>query len=270
MAYRISAFRYAPYQYKFSNEVKELLPQHYLRRCKEYMEADPLTVHWQPDTRKFTVHPKTGERVKVQNVPLKVMYPEVSNKDLWGGEGIIVGHRKKKHLSPKTPKLWLPYIFKRPLYSEIFDKFYLVRVTPRTLNLIDACYGFDHYILQTNEVNLNSQLGMKFKREMLVALATNDFYDGQPEKQGKILKRYEKYMLPLEEAEWIGLPAGEAVTKAREIHAEENPTIPLKEYFIDELSEKFKETSLDDDSSESQSWINKLNIFSKSDEAKKS
>lgn len=39
-------------------------------------------------------------------------------------------------------------MFKRELYSEILDHKFTIKVTARTLDLIDAAYGFDFYILK--------------------------------------------------------------------------------------------------------------------------
>lgn len=39
-------------------------------------------------------------------------------------------------------------MFDRNLYSEILDHKFRITVTMRTLDLIDAAYGFDFYILK--------------------------------------------------------------------------------------------------------------------------
>ena len=50
-------------------------------------------------------------------------------------------------MSNRVKKLWKPQLLKRELYSEILDHKFTITVTPRTLDLIDAAYGFDLYIL---------------------------------------------------------------------------------------------------------------------------
>ena len=42
-------------------------------------------------------------RVRVQNVPIPLMYPREADEGLWAGEGIISGFKKKddKHLKPR-------------------------------------------------------------------------------------------------------------------------------------------------------------------------
>lgn len=51
-------------------------------------------------------------------------------------------------MSTRLRKTWKPQLFKRELYSEILDHKFTITVTARTLDLIDAAYGFDFYILK--------------------------------------------------------------------------------------------------------------------------
>lgn len=46
--------------------------------------------------------------------------------------------------------MWKPQLLQRELYSEILDTKFAVTVTARTLDLIDAAYGFDFYILKAS------------------------------------------------------------------------------------------------------------------------
>jgi large subunit ribosomal protein L28 len=64
-----------------------------------------------------------------------------------------------------------PDLKKVTLYSEVIDKHLLLTVTERTMRLIDDCFGFDFYLLRTPDVDINSQLGMKLKRIILISLA---------------------------------------------------------------------------------------------------
>lgn len=45
-------------------------------------------------------------------------------------------------------------MFKRELYSEILDHRFTITVTARTLDLIDAAYGFDFYILKVRRSHI--------------------------------------------------------------------------------------------------------------------
>ncbi len=51
-------------------------------------------------------------------------------------------------LSTRLRKTWKPQLFNRELYSEILDQKFTVTVTARALDLIDAAFGFDFYILK--------------------------------------------------------------------------------------------------------------------------
>lgn len=51
-------------------------------------------------------------------------------------------------MSTRLRKTWKPQVFKRELYSEILNHKFTITVTARTLDLIDAAYGFDFYILK--------------------------------------------------------------------------------------------------------------------------
>lgn len=57
-------------------------------------------------------------------------------------------------MSTRLRKVWKPQLFKRQLYSEILDHKFTISVTARTLDLIDAVYGFDFYILKVRQCYL--------------------------------------------------------------------------------------------------------------------
>ncbi len=72
---------------------------------------------------------------------------------------------------------------------------------------------------------------------MLIRLAKKDtdLYPNNPEKQTEIYERYKQLVLPLEEAEWIGLKPWEAMTKQKKIEEEKTRASlgPLKEKFAE-------------------------------------
>lgn len=243
------------YSYVWTEECERLLPKHYKSRCLEYMLREPTPVHWFADPRKYKLD-KYGTRLPVVNHPIQVRYPVQCNKGLWGGEGIVQGSSKKKIYSTRVPRVWFPQIYNRALYSEILDQWFSIPVTMRAMYLIDDAYGLDSYILGTHERDLNSKLGMDLKRKLLVALAKQSLYPDNPEKREKILKKYEKYIIPLEEAEWVGLSIQEALQKAKEIQSAK-PVVPLKEIFKKQLVEQLHE-KLDEAESE-----NKLVVLDK-------
>ncbi|XP_047676912.1 39S ribosomal protein L28, mitochondrial isoform X3 [Tachysurus fulvidraco] len=172
------------------------LPQHYL---KSHLDASlPTAVHWRPLGVKYRANPKTGLKERVQDVPIPIYYPPESQDGLWAGEGWICGYRYANNdkLSARVKKIWKPQLFKRELYSEILNQKFNITVTSRTLDLIDAAYGFDFYILKTPKQDLNSKFGMDLKRAMLLRLAHKDteLYPDDPTRREKIYNKYKACM----------------------------------------------------------------------------
>lgn len=67
-------------------------------------------------------------------------------------------------MTKRLKKTWKPQLFKRELYSEILNHKFTISVTARTLDLIDAAFGFDFYILKVirncpNTTNLHLRSG---------------------------------------------------------------------------------------------------------------
>lgn len=58
-------------------------------------------------------------------------------------------------LATRVYKCWKPQLFTRELYSEILDHNFSITVTARTLDLIDAAYGFDYYILKVTTTRMS-------------------------------------------------------------------------------------------------------------------
>ncbi|MGH0176200.1 UNVERIFIED_CONTAM: hypothetical protein FKN15_072303 [Acipenser sinensis] len=202
---------------KLKQGIYTRLPGHYLRSLQE--SRPPAAVHWKPLGVNSRVNPKTGHRERMQDVPIPVYYPPESQSGLWGGEGWIVGYRYANNdkLSNRLKKVWKPQLFNRELYSEILDHKFKITVTARTLDLVDAAYGFDFYILRTPQEDLNSKLGMDLKRAMLLRLARKDteLYPENPAKRETVFNKYKEFVIPAEEAEWVGLSLEEAVEKQR-------------------------------------------------------
>ncbi|XP_017580002.1 39S ribosomal protein L28, mitochondrial [Pygocentrus nattereri] len=231
---------------KLKKGIYARLPQHYLRAQQD--TTPPTPVHWKPLGVKYRVNPKTGQRERVQDIPIPIYYPPESQDGLWGGEGWITGYRYTNNdkLSAKVKKIWKPQLFKKELYSEILDQRFTVTVTARALDLIDAAYGFDFYILKTPKQDLNSKFGMDLKRAMLLRLARKDteLYPDDPNQREKIYNKYKQFEIPAEEAEWVGLSLEEAVEKQRRLeHKDPEPLYKscvdklVKELAIQKLSE---------------------------------
>ncbi|XP_018604068.1 large ribosomal subunit protein bL28m isoform X2 [Scleropages formosus] len=225
---------------KLKEGIYARLPQHYLRSLQE--TRPPTAVHWKPLGVKYRLNPKSGVRERVQDVPIPIYYPPESQRGLWGGEGWISGYRYANNdkLSTRVKKCWKPQLFDRFLYSEILDHKFCITVTMRTLDLIDAAYGFDFYILKTPKEDLNSKLGMDLKRAMLLRLARKDteLYPEDPDRRERIYNKYKQFVIPEEEAEWVGLSLEEAVEKQRLLEHKEPTPLFYKcvENLVKELS----------------------------------
>ncbi|XP_053132720.1 39S ribosomal protein L28, mitochondrial [Hemicordylus capensis] len=222
------------------------LPQHYLRRLREDAAAQSPAVHWKAHSAKFVRDPATGQRQRVQNVPIEPYFPPESQEGLWGGEGLISGFRYANNdkLSTRLKKTWKPQLFYRELYSEILDKKLRITVTMRTLDLIDEAYGFDFYILKTPKAELCSKVGMDLKRTMLLRLARQDpsLHPDDPAKREAVYNKYKEFVIPEEEAEWVGLTLEEAVEKQRLL--ERKDPVPLFKVYAEELVQQFQEQKL--------------------------
>ncbi|XP_060064355.1 large ribosomal subunit protein bL28m-like [Ylistrum balloti] len=231
---RIPKLKKAAYSYAWDKNADQILPDHYKRRCIDFQTRDPPAVHYKPNKAKWRFDSSQYRPVPVQNVPPEVTYPEAITNGLFGGEGYIRGFKRKSKFNPRVPKVWAPVVRVEYLHSEILNQWFKINTTDRVMNQITKLMGLDNYILATHERDLNSRLGMTLKRQMLVALAQpENLYPDNPEKRTLIMKSYGKYVIPLEEAEWIGLPASIAVQKAKaEIKAEKDAQdIPLRDVY---------------------------------------
>ncbi|KAK5604711.1 39S ribosomal protein L28, mitochondrial [Crenichthys baileyi] len=226
---------------KLKQGIYARLPKYYLKSLEQ---KEPTPVHWRPLGVQYRANPKTGLKERVQDVPIPIYYPPQSQDGLWGGEGWITGYRYANNdkMSNRLKKTWKPQLLKRELYSEILDHKFSITVTPRTLELIDAAFGFDFYVLKTPKEDLNSKLGMDLKRAMLLRLARRDkeLYPNDPVKRDTIYSKYKQFEIPEEEAEWVGLTLEEAVEKQRLLeHKEPEPQFKvLVEELVQELQMK--------------------------------
>ncbi|XP_034460316.1 39S ribosomal protein L28, mitochondrial [Hippoglossus hippoglossus] len=224
---------------KMTQGIYARLPKHYLKSLEK---KEPTPVHWRPLGVQYRANPVTGHKERVQDVPIPIYYPPEAQDGLWGGEGWISGFRYANNdkMSNRLKKTWKPQLFKRELYSEILDHTFTITVTPRTLNLIDAVYGLDFYILRTPKEDLNSKVGMDLKRAMLLRLVrrNTELYPNDPVKREKVYSKYKQFEMPEEEVEWVGLSLEEAVEKQRQLDHKEPK--PLFKACVDELVEKLR------------------------------
>lgn len=222
---------------KLTEGIYARLPKHYLKSLEK---QEPTPVHWKPLGVKYIPHPVTGKKKRVQDVPIPIYYPPETHHGLWGGEGHVAGWRYANNdkMSTRLRKTWKPKLFRRELYSEILNHKFTITVTARTLDLIDADYGFDFYILKTPKVDLCSNLGMNLKRAMLLRLARKDteLYPDDPVKRDQVYSKYKEFEIPEEEAEWVGLTLEEAVEKQRQLEHKEPE--PLFKSLVDSLAKE--------------------------------
>ncbi|KAH9587622.1 39S ribosomal protein L28, mitochondrial, variant 2 [Schistosoma haematobium] len=228
----------------FYNQIKEVisrLPPHYKKR---YLQNQHELANERVCNSSLRKH-ETGIALPSSyfDTPMKIVYPPESQKCLWGGEGIIQGYWEKKTPRPRFPKTWSPVLMENVFHSEILDRWMIIIATDSALRQIEKASGFDFYILSTPESKLKSRLGMHLKRDMLVTLA-------KAKMNGKMKKSWEKYskfIIPLEEAEWIGLTLEEAVKKQMKMEHEisRSQLKPLKfslaEKLIDSLRNPVKD-----------------------------
>ncbi|KAJ1347903.1 hypothetical protein KIN20_003082 [Parelaphostrongylus tenuis] len=217
------------------------LPKHYCKRYWENLLRDVTPVHYRPPAFRLYWDPVRNVEIEAENYPLYVIYPPEADEGLWGGEGVVKGWRQsrpftKKKVLPRhwVPRLYFPNLKRHVLYSEILDKHMEITVTERALRLIEQNFGLDYYILRTPEIDLVSKLGNSLKREMLLKLANNECYPHDEERRRYIMRKYAEFIIPAEEAEWVGLDLNEAARKQQDLE-EQQVSEPLKFKYEREL-----------------------------------
>lgn len=168
------------------------------------------------------------------------------DKGLWGGEGVVKGYKEsrpytKKKILPRhwIPRWYFPNIIQQYYYSEVLDKYFKFGTTPRSQQLIDDAFGLDLYLLTTPEIDINSNMGMKLKREILMKLAKADYFTEDDERHNYIKQKYAPYTIPLKEAEWVGLRLNQAAMKQQDIE-DNTADVPEKYRFEQELLKKLE------------------------------
>lgn len=220
--------------------LKGRLPRHYVEFYKQWAKGPQAYIHDEKPKSRFkkdefgNVH-----RVHVPRIP--ILYPDEFHQGLWGGEGVVKGGLEpeyKKHMAhyrPAKESYWFPNLHLGVVYSEILNIHMEVVMTERAERLIDEAYGLDNYLLKTQVNEIYSHFGLKLKRELLLTLANaeEDLYPDEKGKQKTILDKYKDYILPLEEADWHGLPLHEALHKQHTLDRieEEESIKPLKEEY---------------------------------------
>jgi large subunit ribosomal protein L28 len=123
------------------------------------------------------------------------------------------------------------------LYSEILDANMLFVVTERAMRLVDDACGLDYYLLKTPEIDFGSQLALDLKRLLLIKLAKGDYHQGDGERHRYVREKYSEFVLPLEEAEWVGLDLNAACRKQQDTE-DNSRSVPLKYIYEKQLLEE--------------------------------
>lgn len=247
------------------------VPEHYKKFYWQWQVAPRTPVHYIPEEGNFKKLP-SGVVQQVENVPVLLVQPKELHHGIWGGEAVVRGFKKKKKTLRRSPHYWVPTLKSTVLYSEILDRYMTITVTERTLKLVDEHYGFDNYILKTPPNDLMSQLAIKLKREMLLALAKGTLYPTNPAKKEELLEKYKEYIVSEEEAEWYGLTPKEAATKQKIIE-EDIPLQPLKLSFRKEFIEYLENNKVELEEAKAEeakssfssgsSWLSSVNPFTR-------
>ncbi|NXE65556.1 RM28 protein, partial [Calcarius ornatus] len=179
------------------------LPQHYLASLQD--DTPPTPVHWEPHGLRYRRNPRTGQRERVQDVPVPVYYPPAANEGLWGGEGWVRGFRYARgdKLSTRLPKTWKPQLFKRQQCAKALGKIVKNNKLKTskvlcTIKLLQEGFppgrGADTCVtpLQTPRADMCSKLGMDLKRTMLLRLARRDpaLHPHDPARREAIYDKY--------------------------------------------------------------------------------
>lgn len=96
-------------------------------------------------------------RFAIQNIPIPTRLPSEANDQLWGGDAIVQGFRKKHPTyKRRVPRFWIPQLKRSVVYSEVLNKYMSVVVTNRAIDMINDNYGFDHYLLKVKQYLMQS------------------------------------------------------------------------------------------------------------------
>lgn len=237
---------YIPKPSRWTKGIGAELPEAYKKFWYEWKIREPVPVHYIKEEGKYKRDEKSGQVYPVQNVPIPLMYPKELQTGIWGGEAIVRGFEKRHKLARRTPKFWIPQLQNSVVYSEVLDTYMKTTLTERTMKLIHENYGFDHYLLKTPACDLRSQLALKIKRSILLALANKTLYRNDSVKRAEVYDQYKQYLQAYtrEEIEWYGLTYKEAIKKWLKYTASITRPKPLKHQYRTETIlwlEKMKE-----------------------------
>ncbi|CAG9765566.1 unnamed protein product [Ceutorhynchus assimilis] len=250
-----------------------LLPAAYKKFYKEWRSTEPSAVHYIPEQGKWKRDEVTGEVNPVQNIPVPLFYPKEHNSHFWGGEGVVQGFQARSRNTRRVPHFWVPVLKRSVVHSEVLNEYFSIIVTERTIRLINANYGFDHYLLKTPACDLKSLLPLGLKRKILKELEAG-CPNVNEEKRQEILQKYGKYLeaYTSEEIDWYGYSFSEACRRIEKQMEEQQTVVPLKHVYRSQLIDKLRAANIEEAMDESlkssesglaNSWLQKINPFAK-------
>ncbi|VDN96944.1 unnamed protein product [Rodentolepis nana] len=209
----MSRFLFYPHARDVIQRLPEFYKKNYLKRFTPITNVSYFEDDGEPYTRASNnaLYPKEHF-----DVPPKVIFPEESQRALWGGEGIVTGFIEVKRTGTRVPKTWGPELRQHLFHSEVLERWMMIIVSLTALKQIERMKGLDFYLLKTPENEINSRLGLHIKREILMKLVDPEFQRSKPD----IAAKYANFVIPREEAEWVGLTLDEAIKKQMKIEYE--------------------------------------------------
>ncbi|XP_076181840.1 mitochondrial ribosomal protein L28 [Ptiloglossa arizonensis] len=263
---------YMPKITRWTKGIGAELPNEYKKFWKEWKIQQPTAVHYIKQEGTYWRNEETEVVSPIQNVPIPLLYPKELHQGIWGGEAVIQGFQKKGQYHRRYPHFWFPQLKKSVVYSEVLDTYMSVIVTNRTIHLIHEHYGFDHYLLKTPACDLVSELALKIKRKILLALVDKTLYPTDPVKKEEIYAKYKEYITVYtrEEIEWYGLTYKEACKKWIKQKQELKQVQPLKMIYRSQLIAQLKNNDhIEVKQVETySSWLRKLNPLAKNSNTK--
>ncbi|PSN48882.1 39S ribosomal protein L28 [Blattella germanica] len=128
---------------------------------------------------------------------------------------------------------------------------------------------------RTPACDLQSELALKLKQKMLLALFEKNLYPEDEAKREDVYNTYKHYVTGYtkEEIEWYGLNFYEAIKKQMNLERQQRTRVPLKQIYRAELIEKLKAAGIEGvkavmDEHEAlapqqkSTWLSKMNPFS--------
>ncbi len=230
------------------------LPKHFMDFHRQWKIGPQEFIHIQKNENLFEKD-EFGLVVPVQNANIPVLYPDEFHDGLWGGEGVIKGRLRPKPLKhdvmamtwPK-PKYWWPKLHFAVVFSEVLDKHFELVATERGEFLVDQSGGLDYYLLTTPVNEIYAKKLLLIKREILLHLALPEERIAA-DKRDEVMKKFGKFAIPKEEADWHGLPielAREKQEATERLEQEDIESTPAKAEFRAELIQALREGAYDD------------------------